>query len=346
MCVEDLEIEIKYSVIVPVYNTSNYLEHAINSVLCQLIESTEIILVDDGSTDNSLDVCLEYQKKYEKRIVVHHQKNMGQIAAREAGVALAKGEYICFLDSDDLLSPYLLKKIDGILKKREYDIICYNWEYINIDGKKTGISPSPVFAEGEVDKESFFKQIVATHRLNSMCLKICRRSLFSEVNFQNMYRIRNGEDLLETLVLFDNANSIYYLPDNLYFYRKNMQSASHIYHNKQYEVLDIVRPRLFEYMTRTKRNTEENIRLFFAKYITSIWDNVYSLIVTSELSKNDRLSGLYEISSYSLVIESKKYLKLNSLPTYEVIGMKIFYAKAWNLLEKYCRTIILLRSRK
>ena len=95
-----MQIRPLISVIIPVYNAGNYLKDCINSIASQSYDNLEIILVDDGSTDNSSNICDNFAKK-DQRIQVIHQKNMGAAAARKAGVLCAMGDYICFVDADD-----------------------------------------------------------------------------------------------------------------------------------------------------------------------------------------------------------------------------------------------------
>ena len=98
-----------FSIIVPVYNAEKYLDRCINSVLSQDCNDFEIILVDDGSTDNSMSICDSY-KLLNERIVVIHQENSGQSKARNVGISVATGDYIIFLDSDDYLTSNVLEK--------------------------------------------------------------------------------------------------------------------------------------------------------------------------------------------------------------------------------------------
>ena len=98
------------SVIVPVYNCEKYIEACVNSVLNQTFADFEIILVDDGSPDDSGKLCDQLAEKNNK-IVVLHQKNQGQAAARNNGVKIARGEWLNFLDSDDLIHPQMLERL-------------------------------------------------------------------------------------------------------------------------------------------------------------------------------------------------------------------------------------------
>ena len=104
----------KFSVITAVYNVASYLSEAIESILCQDIgfkDSVELILVDDGSTDSSGEICDHYQALYPDNIKVLHQPNGGAASARNAGIALASGRYLNFLDGDDKLSPGTLSAV-------------------------------------------------------------------------------------------------------------------------------------------------------------------------------------------------------------------------------------------
>ena len=96
-------MSVKVSVILPVYNVSEYLRQCMDSIVGQTLKDIEIICVDDGSTDDSLEILKEYEAK-DKRVKVIEQKNAGAGAARNNGLAIATGEYLSFLDSDDILS--------------------------------------------------------------------------------------------------------------------------------------------------------------------------------------------------------------------------------------------------
>ena len=116
----------KVSVIIPVYNVQDFLAKCIESVINQTINDIQIILVDDGATDNSGQICDEYAKK-DKRITVIHKQNQGLGFARNTGLDVANGDYIFFLDSDDWILPYSIKELYEIAKQNNADIVCYNF---------------------------------------------------------------------------------------------------------------------------------------------------------------------------------------------------------------------------
>ena len=104
---------VKVSVILPVYNVEKYLKECLDSILNQTLQEIEVICVDDGSTDRSLEILREYEKK-DKRVIVLTQENKGAGAARNKGLAIAKGEYLSFLDSDDF---FRFRNVGGSLSK-------------------------------------------------------------------------------------------------------------------------------------------------------------------------------------------------------------------------------------
>ncbi|MBR4316077.1 MAG: glycosyltransferase, partial [Alphaproteobacteria bacterium] len=123
----------KISIIVPVYNVQKYLDKCLKSIISQTLTDIEIILVDDGSTDSSGLICDKYAKK-DKRIKVVHQKNARQGAARNAGIKLATGDYIGFVDSDDYITSDMFEKL--YKKAYIYDADIVMCDYANV---KNGI---------------------------------------------------------------------------------------------------------------------------------------------------------------------------------------------------------------
>lgn len=124
-----------FSIIVPIYNVERYLEQCIESVLAQDFHNYELILVDDGSPDNSIDICLKYAKKY-KNIVFIHKTNGGLSDARNAGIQIARGEYLMFLDSDDYWEgTQILSDLASIAHKKP-DVIINDCTFFFTDGKK------------------------------------------------------------------------------------------------------------------------------------------------------------------------------------------------------------------
>lgn len=154
----------RFSVIVPIYNASLTLDRCISSVLCQTYTNFELILVDDGSADNSLLICRNYEN-IDSRVVVLHQGNRGHTAARQAGLESAKGDYILFLDSDDWFEPDLLKDGAAAIGGTHCELLlfghCAKYENENTDmdfplcsitGVYNTIKQSPLFPQLIMDE--------------------------------------------------------------------------------------------------------------------------------------------------------------------------------------------------
>lgn len=145
------------SVIVPIYNTKNYLARCIESILKQTYTNMEIILVNDGSTDESLSVCERYAAK-DSRIQIVSQLNRGALAARRKGVHVCRGEYVMFVDSDDWIEAELLEAMLQAMPEKDCALVCTNvymdWEDRTIE-KRNGI-PSGIYATQEIAEDLFF----------------------------------------------------------------------------------------------------------------------------------------------------------------------------------------------
>lgn len=122
------------SIIVPVYNVEKYLDRCVQSILIQSFKRFELILVNDGSTDNSFEICQKYRKK-DSRVILISQENKGLSAARNTGLNNAHGDYICFIDSDDFIEKDYLKLLLNNLKSNNADISICEYFSSNEKGK-------------------------------------------------------------------------------------------------------------------------------------------------------------------------------------------------------------------
>ena len=132
------------TIIVPIYNTACYISHCVDSILSQTFPDFELILVDDGSPDNCPAICDEYAAK-DPRVIVIHKENGGVSSARNAGLDIAKGEYITFVDSDDWLHPDFLHHGISLCRQQELDIYCSGFARVFPDGVlHSSVIPHPI----------------------------------------------------------------------------------------------------------------------------------------------------------------------------------------------------------
>lgn len=210
----------KVSIVVPVYNVENYISRCINSLIKQSYKNLEIVLVDDGSTDSSGNICDEY-KKIDSRIKVIHKKNGGLSDARNFGIDGCTGEYICFVDSDDWIEKEMIETLLNDIIDTDSDIaICGRYRAYDNEEKI-------VEKYKKYPNKNIFNNIDGLQYLMSFCgydMSVCdkmfKKDLFSKIRFP--YGL-TCEDSFTTYKLFSLANKICYInkPFYNYFFRTN-----------------------------------------------------------------------------------------------------------------------------
>lgn len=208
------------SIIVPVYNVEDYLRQCIESILNQKYQDFELILVNDGSTDSSGEICNEYSKK-DSRIRVRHKENGGQSSARNVGLDLATGKYIGFVDSDDWIHEDMYNKLINHAINLDSDVVACNFFIMK---KDLSFVPYTKFATNqEFTRESAMKEIFKNEILTfSPCNKIYKKSLFDNIRFIEGI-ILEDKDISYKLIY--KSQRISYIKNELYYYRYNSQST-------------------------------------------------------------------------------------------------------------------------
>ena len=221
------------SVIVPIYNVELYLEEAIESVMHQTYTDLEIILVDDGSTDGSGEICDRYQKR-DSRIKVIHQENRGVSAARNAGIDICKGEMIAFLDSDDAFCEDMLQKLSDAMLESGADIVECNYaEYKGVHPmdpqkiwKKGKYFSREVGRRGLYPKREAFLMLLDEKIAVTVWNKLYTHKVWNSIRFPEG---RNYEDTDIILPLLGEAESLYILDEPLVMHRKRRGSITSTY---------------------------------------------------------------------------------------------------------------------
>lgn len=221
----------KVSIIVPVYNVEKYLPKCVDSIRHQTLVDIEIILVDDGSPDNCPKMIDDYAKD-DERIVAVHQKNKWLGGARNAGLKIAKGEYISCIDADDYISPDFCEKLYNFATENDCDVTVFSsyivndgGEYLDISNKGISFPKKNIYRKKDIQK-IVFPILINSYNLNfnvsffNSCI-VDRGFLFDE-------NIRYAEDYEAALRVYKLANSVGYLDEPLYYYRQNDDSIMHV----------------------------------------------------------------------------------------------------------------------
>lgn len=217
------------SIIVPVYNTEKYLKKCLDSILEQDFSNYEIILIDDGSKDNSGKICDEYSLR-DDRIRVVHKMNEGLLLARREGIKIAKGEYIMHCDSDDYLADNALERIVSLIEKTNPDMLMFGYDVVN-DNDEILENHYDVFDNDarfdEKNKEDILFALANTTWINNIWSKVSRRDVVDIESDYTPYKdIKMGEDVLQIIPLIDKSRSFVYIGEPLYKYRSNPESLS------------------------------------------------------------------------------------------------------------------------
>lgn len=222
------------SIIVPVYNSEKYLDDCINSIIKQTYQNIEIILVNDGSKDSSLAKCLKHAS-YDSRIEVIDKGNGGASSARNKGLEIARGEYIVFIDSDDIISPIMVQTLYSLALVNNAEIAICEIERFNRSIKKQGeeninISRKTLRYTGK----EYLKELILGKTDCSPCNKIYLKDIIRKTRF---IEGRINEDKLFLFELYQKCNIIVKTNKVLYYYRFNNESVTSLFSIKSFDVL-------------------------------------------------------------------------------------------------------------
>lgn len=222
------------SVIVPVYNSENFLERCVDSIVNQTYRNLEIILVDDGSSDNSGRICDYYVDK-DKRVKVIHKDNRGQSSARNVGIRNANGEYLSFIDSDDIVQNDFIEYLFDLISRETADMAICHIAHFN-EGDKIQFTNSDKFRI--LDSNKAISEMLYQHSwLESPCNKLYAKKVFGSLQFDES---KIFEDSLLMPTLFEQCSKIVYGKAEKYAYihRKNSTTTSK-YSKKQLDILKV-----------------------------------------------------------------------------------------------------------
>jgi len=300
------------SIIVPIYNSSNTLDRCIKSVLNQTYKNYELILINDGSTDSSETICLNYQKK-DSRIKYYYKKNSGAGDSRNFGIKKANGEYIGFIDADDEVLPEMYEKLINIAEKNKFSVVgCSNYDFIedtNVKKKRT-----LELKNGIQNRERLILDILHQDKnaWGAVWNKIFKRDIFNKFDFPNTSIM---EDYLVSLRVF-NEYDIYFLKEELYIHYINKKSLTHRDFNpnmlKGLEVVDEITYyfSLNECSTKVRKGCN-CLRLSLYEFIChAIWKKTTkeSFEYLSKIYLN--IKGQSFIKKYGNIFSLEQYLKI------------------------------------
>lgn len=257
------------SVIIPVYNAEKYIGELLESLQNQSYSKFEVICVDDGSSDESHQIIENFIKK-DNRIKYVYQENKGVSAARNYGIRISKGDYLCFLDADDFVSNDYLSCMLSVMQERDADIVsCGYYLYQSAEKRIPYLNSKNV----SLDSISALKAILENKILGmSACNKMFKRGILPADGFPEGYRI--NEDRYFVFCAVTQARRIAVIPDCLYNYRMNQDSASHQKFGEKYLDAVILSEKMHDWISM---NVPELIPVAYACVYSSVFGVLYMI---------------------------------------------------------------------
>ena len=303
----------KISIVIPVYNSEKYIARCLDSILCQTYKDFEVICVNDGSKDNSLDILNEYKKK-DKRVVVISKDNEGIAKTRNLGIKKASGKYLMFIDNDDYIEKDYLERYIKEVENNDYDLVIGGFQRITEDKK--------ILDKRYVKDTKWGRFIVV-----APWAKLYKRDFIvkNKIEFLD-YGI--GEDIYFYIQVLDKASSIKsidYVGYNWFFNTKSVSNTDHVGINEKVDVLTLV-----EKVKSLKiKNIDKNIIDYF--YTRLI---IYYLLFSGKHANKKRFIKEYKKLKDYLSKEVPNFKKLlgSKMPKDEELKFKVIL-KMFNILD-------------
>lgn len=307
------------SVIVPIYNAENYLEECLDSIINQTYKEFELILVNDGSTDRSPQICCDYADKY-SNVRVINKSNGGLVSARKAGLEVATGEYIGWVDADDCIVSEMFAKMCEEVKTTGADIvICdmWSWSGENLSPMQQAIKEGGVY-KGEKLRNEFYPYMLYADEFYSFGIlpaqfnKIIKASIIKRNMSKVDDRITIGEDAACTYFCMLEAESISYLKGQyLYKYRANLNSMCFQWKEEKIASASVL---LNFFYNRSKEYEIPKFMKQFWYYFVCIYSNVYFEYGVYAIATHKKVQFINNKISLDNELEKEMIKQINDTP--------------------------------
>lgn len=312
-----------FSIITPVYNCEKYLRESIESIINQTYALWELILIDDGSTDTSGDICDEFSK--DSRIKIIHQDNIGQLYSRQNGFAIAEGKYVLGVDADDYLDLNALEKMKKKIDDTGCDLIVYGYRMF---GDREGEVKCLLKPGKEYSKKEILGAVIKESN-HSMCNKAIRLDKVKSALRTKIDGSSFSADYTLIIPILCNIDTGYVMEDVLYNYRIYGSSLSHSYSVKQILELSDITDFAIHKITAASLMDEYMSKIIYFSYFKMIAFRIYEVFANKSITKED----CRNIHQSSVYIKSRKYESLKYMNIYEFMILKMFRCRQYWALK-------------
>lgn len=295
------------TIIVPVYNCDKYLKKCITSLINQSYRKLELIFVNDGSTDNSLNILMKYKDK----IKIINQQNKGSSYARNTGIKNATGDYIMFVDGDDFIDNNMVESMLYAITKKNVDIARCNRKDFYINNNHIS-KIKPLYDEQTIITKKQFKNKIYNEffkrgKLNSMCMTLFDAKIIKKNNLTFDQSLYVDEDVVFAMNLFDRANGMVYLPNDFYTYVRHGKGLSgkgiNCYKRTSSRLKSI---EYNKYFFKKWNFSDKKILVDSVSFVA-----VYTAFQLSRFNSNGSFADRYHCYN-KIINENKKYIKQSS----------------------------------
>lgn len=324
-----------YSILIAAYNVENYICECLDSVLGQEFKDYEIIIIDDGSTDNTGEICDSYAER-NKNIRVMHWENHGLVLSRRKAVELARGEYIIFIDADDKHVENSLEILDQIRRKTDADTIVFRFRFVYEDGTWEDSRDFGEFIYEKENLESLFSDFIKHYEYNHLWCKMIKRSVIlkDSTDYYKMRHVKMGEDLLQSIYVYYYSNKTFISNQVLYNYRVLGSSMSHVINENQIKDIETVYSELFFFLTGKFPNNTELLKeakcqlaIRLAGLLRSLWSSDISMPEMKRIS--NRI--IFVFKKYDLLHARNHIVRRNW------VLVVLVTCKRWNIAYLYSK---------
>lgn len=302
----------------PVYNASKYIDRAVQSVVSQTETDYELILVDDGSSDDSLEKCKKWQNKYPERIRVIEKENTGSLLTRRRCMIESMGDYIYIMDADDfLLSNRMLEKLKSKIISSDCDMVFFN---ATTDLKEKNKLFDFPFKDNDLfcgnDLTKLYKYLFNGQGLNPLWNKVFSRRIVDwNTDYSTYDYITNGTDLFQSLAIINNSKKALYIESVYYYYQIDNNEGSIVHKfNKSYFKSALAHCERLKEFSKSWTIKDENIeQLFKTRYMLIASTAVYKARLITKKDNISVYSYIKEIGK-NPIIEANYYLKNLPMP--------------------------------
>lgn len=333
----------KVSIIVPMFNSEKFITRCVESLINQTYENIEIIVIDDGSIDNSVNKLSKYK---DERLKVYKKENEGVSLARNYGIKKSTGDYLLFVDSDDYIENIMVGELINRLNDKSTFVLCNNNEIF-----KNRIDKRILFSgkEGNINKEIVLREI-ANGNAGLVCSKLISSNIVKDNNITFDESLKVGEDQIFFLEVAEKTDKFLYINKELYHYdRRNDESATIKYQENLHKNFICLKSKVEDFFVRNNLSSNYDKELLFYKQISFLWVVFNNEVIG--IKKNGLICSLNNIKTIlkkcelNEIIINKKHLDKISKLVISSVNSKFKMFSALKLIFIISLLNLKIRSR-